>query len=245
MFFSGLVGFTVAMTDIASEAFLAEIPPDANAFQEMFVGGVMAIPQRLSDLEIIPEHSRGVWVSTVIRMDDQGQPREAFLSVFREQQHHKFRAKKLFEGAPEEANIRLPDLNYHAFNFPPSSNCSNWVTSSDLNMSVMRTNNFQRDGLYDRSEWAGINITDAAFCLVVTPTEDVNKATVSIVAIPRKLAEMSTLPGNPTGLAPGYPVVEVYRLVGMMTGIQETLRRDGFPVFSTPGKTTRCRTSRP
>ena len=90
---------------LESDAFLAEIAPDPNAFQEMLVGGIMAIPQRMVDLEYIPEHHRGVWVTTVLPLDDYGQPREAFLSVFREPQNHKFRARKLFAQAPEEANI--------------------------------------------------------------------------------------------------------------------------------------------
>ena len=214
---------------LESDAFLAEIAPDPNAFQEMLVGGIMAIPQRMVDLEYIPEHHRGVWVTTVLPLDDYGQPREAFLSVFREPQNHKFRARKLFAQAPEEANIRLTELNYHAFEFPPSANCSNWVSSSDLNMTVMKTNNFTKDGLYDCGEWSTIHVSDVSFRLVVTPTDDVNKAYVSLVAVPRKLTEMSSLPGNPTGLAAGYPVVEVLRLTAMMTGIQEPLRRDGFP----------------
>ena len=216
------------MVIMTSDAFSQEIEPDPNAIQELFVGGIMAIPQRCSDLDYIPELSRSVWVTTVIRLDDVGVPRETFLSVFREPQAHKFKAKKLFNDAPDLANIRLGELNYHAFNFIPSSNCSNWVTSQDLNMTVMKSNNFAKDGEYDRGEWSDIHISDASFRMVVMPHEDVNKANISIVAMPCKLTEMSSLPGNPTGLCPGYPVVEVLRMVGQMTGIQEPIRRDGF-----------------
>ena len=101
-------------------------------------------------------------------------------------------------------------------------------------MTVMKTNNFTKDGLYDCGEWSTIHVSDVSFRLVVTPTDDVNKAYVSLVAVPRKLTEMSSLPGNPTGLAAGYPVVEVLRLTAMMTGIQEPLRRDGVPVPALP-----------
>ena len=214
---------------ITSDAFRNDTPPRQDAMHGMYVDGVAAIPDKLIQLGYIPEGDRSTWVSTVIRTDNEGTAKEVFLSVSRPEQTIKFKALKLFKEAPEHARIRLASLNLHAFNFQPSRNTSDWVSSKDLPFMVMKTNTME-DGTYTIEEIPNLNIGESIYRLVVTPHEDVNQARVALVALPVSMDGRGTLPGSPTGHSPGYPVVEVYVFSSVsMSGIQSPVRQDGFP----------------
>ena len=219
-----------AATVITSDAFLNTVAPSQDSLHGLYTTGVANIPDLLRDKGYADEEDSNLWVSTVVRTDDEGVASQVFLSVYKAPKTIKFKARKLYPDAPENAMLRIASLDLHAFEFPPSSNVSNWVSSKDLQFTVMKSNNGDH-GVYTQEELPTVSIKESCCLrLVVTPVEDVNQANVSLVCLPVPMDEKTSLPGSPTGLCPGYPVVEAFRFSACFnSGIPSPTRQDGFP----------------
>ena len=215
---------------IQSDAFRSTIPASQDDLHNMHVNGIAGIPAFLTAAGYITEDpDSNAWISTVVSTDELGVAKQVGVSVYKEKFSLKFRTRKLFAEAPEESLIRIDDVNMHSFEFPPSSECSSWISSKDLTYSIMKGSKLA-EGTYEQAEHPGINVGEACFRLVISPKEDANQGDLSLVAMPVAKDRISSLPGAPTGLAAGYPVIEVFRFPRVwMTGIQSPVRQDGFP----------------
>ena len=215
---------------IISDAFRNIVPVSQDALHAMHIKGIVDIPDLLSTGGYRQEDpDSNAWISTVVRTDVVGVAKQVGVSVYKEKFSLKFRARRIFNEAPQEALIRLQDLNLHDFEFPPSSAYSSWISSKDLTICIMKGSSMA-EGTYTQDEYPGINVGEACFQLVISPAEDVNQGNLSLVAMPVSKEAMSSLPGAPTGLAAGYPVVEAFHFSRVwMTGIQSPVRQDGFP----------------
>ena len=142
----------------------------------------------------------------------------------------KIPAQKLFPESPATAKLRMkPD--WRAFNFPPGRTTSEWLSSDNIDWSVMKANNLNA-GLYDVAEHETIGITPWSARLIVNPTADPAEASVHIVGIPRPKTQLGSLPGTASGDgSTGYPVVLLGTFRASFAGQLDAHRKDGLPFY--------------
>ena len=100
-------------------------------------------------------------------------------------------AQKLFPGSPATAKLRM-NQDWRAFNFPPARTTSEWLSSANMDWSVMKANNLNA-GLYDVADNESIGINPWSARLVINPTAE---ASIHMVAIPRPKTQLGSLPGT-------------------------------------------------
>ena len=193
----------MAYKPIEDEAFRIERDLDNSILKEHEVLGFADAPDKLKALGRLDDAV--ISVMTILEVGPDGQVLNTRIGVTGPKESRKLPLNKLFYQSPEVAKLKTK-IDWRAFNFPPGQSVSEWVSSDDLEWTVMKSNN-KNSGFYDQSTYKDINVNDWSCRLALNPTERANEATVSLVAIPRPVTELTDLPGTATGVAStAYPL---------------------------------------
>ena len=213
---------------IEDESFRIERDIDASILLAREVRGLADAPAKLKELGVIDDDTLSV--ITLLEIGPDGQILLARVGVTGPKNSQKVLASKLFCEAPETARLRMK-IDYSCFNFAPGCTTSEWVSSDDIQWSLMKTNN-QHDGVHDQSTYKDVNVCSWSCRLVVTPTAESHVASVELVAIPRPVAELGALPGVASGEgSAAYPVITLGVIRAAMAGVLEQPRHDGLGFY--------------
>ena len=209
---------------------------DVDRLQRLLIQGRSEIPTKLVNEEEIVEASYNPYVTTTIRINSDGEVLESYLDVGQMDQgkKQKFPADRVFSACKEkETKVILGKLDLSSFNFPPSSNHSEWKNASDFGLVFQRGNN-KTAGTYPAAEWPTQGLSDFAMKLVVQVTEDPGLALGRVVALPLPVERLGELPGGNAKTEPGYPAIDLFSRSSdllMLPQNHETIREDSLPVL--------------
>ena len=231
----------VLRAPVQGDCFALEVELDLSILLSQEVLGLADATDKLANLGRLDRQV--ISIVSLLEIGAEGQITLSKVGVTGPRETKKIPARQLFPLAPDAARIRMkPD--WRAFDFPPDRTISEWLSSSNREWSVMKTNN-RNGGIYDVGDYKDIGISDWSCRLVVNPTADPGEASMDLVAVPRPKGDLGNLPGNPEGEgSAGYPVVLLGKFRASFGGQLDEPRRDGlshYPVLvnrGTPGNMT-------
>lgn len=209
---------------------------DFARMQRLVVGGRSAIRQKLMMEHEIADNGYSPYVTTTIRVDNEGEILESYLDVGQENQgkKQKFPARRIFLGCvSENTRILMGKLDMSLFNFSPSENHSDWMNASQFGLTFQKANNKQA-GEYGSGEWVEQGVSDFALKLVINATAEVGVATARIVALPLPVERLGELSGGNAKDLHSYPAINVFAKpmeLMMVPQNSEPARGDGLPVL--------------
>lgn len=213
---------------IQDEAFRIEKDIDATILLAQEVLGLADAPEKLSELGRLDGEIHTV--VTLLEVGPDGQVLNARVGVTGPVKSEKCPATQLFHQAPQAARLRTK-LNYSCFAFPPGRTVSEWVSSDDIQWTIMKSNNM-KDGSYDTADYKEIGVSPWSCRLVIVPTDESHTAHLTLVAVPQPIAELDSLPGVVTGDgSDAYPVITLGEHRAAMAGVLEQPRHDGLSYY--------------
>ena len=166
----------------------------------LLIGGRSAIHAKLVEEGEIAAVGFNPYVSTTFRLNAEGDFLESYLDIGQEQSNanrkYKVSAKRVFNDCvSSDTKIILGKIDLSVFNFPPSSNHSDWLNASDFGLKFQKKNS-KTDGIYTNEEWSEQGVGDFSIKVVVQATNQVGVASARIVAIPLPVDKLGQLPGG-------------------------------------------------
>ena len=138
----------VGHAPIADDCFTSEVDLDESILQAHEVVGLADAPDKLKNLDRLSTDN--ISIITLLEVGAEGQVSLSRVGVTGPKESKKIPAQKIFPGAPANARLRMkPD--WRGFTFPPGRTISEWVSSDNMEWSVMKTNNLN-GGLYEVAE---------------------------------------------------------------------------------------------
>ena len=225
----------VGRAPIPGDCFAVEVDLDLSILGAHEVLGLADAPDKLADLGRLSANV--ISIVTLLEIDAEGQIILARVGVTGPKESRKVLATQMFPTAPPTARLRMkPD--WRAFNFPPGRTISEWISSDNMEWSIMKTNN-RNGGIYDTGDYKDIGVNNWSCRLVVNPTGDPGEASMSLVAVPRPVNQLGNLAGNATGEGSmGFPVILLGKFRADYAGQLDEPRGDGlahYPVLVTRG----------
>ena len=239
---------------LSGELFEGTADLNVDRLQRLFIEGRAEIANKLLLETDISDQGFSPFVTTTLRLNGNGEIVESYLDVSQEQHFRKQKvpATRIFPSCTPETKLLLNKLYLRVFNFPPSSNHSEWLNASSFGLSFQKKNN-RDQGVYTSDEWAAQGVGDFALKLVVEATEEVGVSTARVVALPLPVERLGELPGGCAKDVHSYPVIDLFSRsfeLQMLPQNYDPCRGDSLPVLPCScskdlrGTSPPCRTAR-
>ena len=122
----------------------------------------------------------------------------------------------------------IKHLDVVGLEFPPGEKTSLWVSSTNFDWAINRTNNRDQGSLTE-GEMLAAGIGEWSIRVHVEFNKDPIIATLKWVAILKPVEDLSSLPGN--GAKPGYPTVAISDGEALMSGVANPPQLVGVPWY--------------
>ena len=179
--------------------------------QRLVIDGRSSIHAKLVTEDEITEVGFNPYVVTTFRLNAEGEFLESYFDIGQERstRKHKFPAKRIFKNvASPDTKVIVGNINFGLFNFPPSSNHSDWLNASDFGLEFQKKNS-KSEGTYSTAEWTEQGVGDFALKVVIQATSQVGVAAARIVALPLPVEKLGELPGGDAKTNHFYPCTEL------------------------------------
>lgn len=190
-------------------------------------GGIM---EKVLPTGLISDRTQNV--TTILYTGDEGQILRTKLALSGKAWSKKVEASRLFSVAPAGAKLVIKKLDVASLEFPPGEKVSLWLSSTDFDWTVNKTNNREGGGFAD-TELDEMGISQWSICAHIVVNPDPTIATLKWVAIPLPVGDLSRLPGDVK--KPGYPTVALSDGDANMTGAPDVEQQEaslvGIPFY--------------
>ena len=204
--------------------------------QRLVIDGRSSIHAKLVTEDEITEVGFNPYVVTTFRLNAEGEFLESYFDIGQERstRKHKFPAKRIFKNvASPDTKVIVGNINFGLFNFPPSSNHSDWLNASDFGLEFQKKNS-KSEGTYSTAEWTEQGVGDFALKVVIQATSQVGVAAARIVALPLPVEKLGELPGGDAKTNHFYPCIDVFANPTELLSLPQNtdpVRGDAVPVL--------------
>jgi hypothetical protein len=189
---------------------------DQAVLTSLVVESAAGILATLLPLGLISDKTQNI--ATVLHVNDEGQIIRTKLAMAGRPWSKKLDASRLFSDAPAGSRLVIKNLDVSGLEFPPGQKTSLWMSSSEFEWSLNKTNN-REGGSFTSEELVSMDIPQWSIRVHVVANSDPTIASLKWVAIPLPAGELNSLPGDPR--RPGYPTVALSDGEGNMTGVPD------------------------
>ena len=189
---------------------------DRGILSSLVIESAAGILDTLLPIGLICERTQNV--STVLYVSDEGQILRTKLAMSGRAWSKKLDATLLFDDAPAGSRLVIKNLDVRGLEFPPGEKTSLWMSSTEFEWSINKTNN-KEGGSFTGQELIDMGILQWSIRVHVIANTDPTIATLRWVAIPVPVEELTGLPGD--ARKPGYPSVALSDGKANHTGVPD------------------------